>query len=181
MVFIRWISWGEQIMTENQKREEISKAYVAAVAAKCGFKIGTWSQDDDCLDVTIGAAGKLGRGTLAGPKLDIQLKSSSNQVYDKGDTIRHQLTRDRYDNLRLDSCTPKILVFLLLPEEENEWIEHSVEALTMRRCAYWSSLKGREEIPEGTKSTSIFIPKKNIFSPETLYSLMEKISSGEGL
>jgi len=43
-------------VTPNQQREELSKAYVAAVAARCGFKLGTWNQDDDCLDVTIGAA-----------------------------------------------------------------------------------------------------------------------------
>lgn len=168
-------------MTPNQKLEEISKAYVAAIAAKCGFKIGTWSQDDDCLDITIGAAGKLGRGTLAGPKLDLQLKSSSDPKRDKGDKIHHQLLRQRYDNLRMDSCTPKILVFLLLPEEEAQWIEHSTEALILRRCAYWISLKGLEEIPGETKSTMIHIPKENVFSPEALHSLMEKISTGEEL
>ena len=101
-------------MTPNQKREEISKAYVAAIAAKCGFKLGHWSQDDDCLDITIGAAGKLGSGTLSGPKIDLQLKSSSNQTHDKGDKIHHQLTRQRYDNLRAESCTPRILVLLML-------------------------------------------------------------------
>ncbi len=52
-------------MTPNRQREEISKAYVAAVAARCGFKLGEWSQDDGCLDSTIAAAGVLGGGTLS--------------------------------------------------------------------------------------------------------------------
>ena len=39
----------------------IGKAYVHAVAARHGFKIGTWSVDDGCLDVTIGSALTLSR------------------------------------------------------------------------------------------------------------------------
>jgi hypothetical protein len=47
-------------MTPKQQREEISKAYVHAVAARCGYKVGTWSQDAGCIDVSIAASGILG-------------------------------------------------------------------------------------------------------------------------
>jgi hypothetical protein len=37
-------------MTPEQHKEEISKAYLYAVAARCAFKVGTWTQDSGGLD-----------------------------------------------------------------------------------------------------------------------------------
>jgi hypothetical protein len=168
-------------VTPNQQREELSKAYVAAVAARCGFKLGTWSQDDDCLDVTIGAAGVLGGGTLAGPKLDIQLKASSDPGHVHPEHVSWSLSRQHYDILRGKTCSPRILVVLVLPTDEDEWVHHSADSLILRRCAYWESLHGREPIDGLEESTTIHIPKTNVFSPSTLQRLMEKVSREEAL
>jgi hypothetical protein len=166
-------------VTPNQQREELSKAYVAAVAARCGFKLGTWSQDDDCLDVTIGAAGILGGGTLAGPKLDIQLKASSDPRHVLPEHISWSLRREHYDLLRGRACSPRILVVLVLPEEEGEWMHHTADSLILRRCAYWESLRGRGPIDGPQESTTVHVPKTNVFSPSTLQRLMEKVSREE--
>jgi hypothetical protein len=80
-------------MTPEQRKEEIGKAYVHAVAARHGFKIGTWSVDDGCLDVTIGREGTLGGGTLANPELDLQLKSTSRKSVVRGDHVAWKLDR----------------------------------------------------------------------------------------
>lgn len=168
-------------MTPNQRREEISKAYVAAVAAKCGFKLGTWSQDDDCLDVTIGAAGVLGGGTLASPKLDIQLKSSNDQTHVREQHIAWQLSESHYDILRADSCVPHILVVVMFPEDLEQSVEHSADQLILRRCGYWCNLKGEPDIDGEQQSTGVEVPKCNVFSPPVLLELMEKISRGEDL
>lgn len=168
-------------VTPNQQREELSKAYVAAVAARCGFKLGTWSRDDDCLDVTIGAAGVLGGGTLAGPKLDLQLKASNDPSHDHPEHVSWSLSRAHYDILRGNAFVSRILVVLVLPAESAEWVHHSADSLILRRCAYWESLRGRGPI-EGTQdSTSIRIPKSNVFSPSALERLMEKVSREETL
>lgn len=74
-------------MTPNQQREELSKAYVAAVAARAGCKLASWSQDSGCLDVTVGTHSGF-EGTLAAPKLDLQLRSSSKP---KTETPKSQL------------------------------------------------------------------------------------------
>jgi len=166
-------------MTPNQRREEISKAYVAAVAARCGYKLGTWSQDDDCLDITIGAAGVLGKGTLASPKLDIQLKASSDQSHDREHHIAWQLLKSHYDILRADSCIPRILVVVMLPEDLGQSVEHSADQLILRRCGYWCSLKGNPDIEGEQQSTVVEVPRCNMFSPEALRELMEQIGRGE--
>lgn len=166
-------------MTPQQQREELSKAYVAAIAARCGFKLGVWSQDDDCLDVTIGAAGVLGGGILAGPKLDLQLKSSSDPRHIHDDHIAWSLPRAHYDRLRSDACSPRILVVLVLPEQEHDWVRHSPESLVLRRCAYWDSLHGRAPLESSVDSTTVHIPRAQVLSPTTLHALMVKVSRKE--
>jgi hypothetical protein len=166
-------------VTPKQQREELSKAYVAAVAARCGFKLGVWSQDDDCLDVTVGAAGVLGGGTLAGPKLDLQLKASNDPSHVHSEHISWSLSRDHYDILRGKALSPRILVVLVLPVKEDDWLHHSAESLILRRCAYWESLRGRDAIEGLAGSTTVHIPRTNIFSPLTLRELMEKVSREE--
>ncbi|MBK8265251.1 MAG: DUF4365 domain-containing protein [Nannocystis sp.] len=168
-------------MTPNQRREELSRAYVAAVAARCGFKLGMWTQDDDGLDVTIGAAGVLGGGTLAGPKLDVQLKCTSNARHDRGEVVVWQLRRVDYENLRASACTPRVLVVLMLPEDEERWIEHSPDSLILRRCAYWRALRGAPAIESEAESARVEIPKSSVFSPMALEQIMKQISRGEAL
>jgi hypothetical protein len=167
-------------MTPEQQREELSKAYVAALAARCGFKLGTWSQDGDCLDVTIGAP-SVGVGTLARPKLDLQLKSSSDPSHVHNEHISWSLKRAHYDHLRQESHVPILLVVLVLPAESSDWLSHSPEELVMRRCAYWENLRGREPISGNAGSTTLHIPKANLFSPKNLEAMMAKIRRGEAL
>lgn len=166
-------------MTPNQQREEISKAYIAAVAAHCGFKLGTWSQDDDCLDVTIAAAGVLGRGTIAGPKLDLQLKATTDQRHEHDRHIAWSLRRTHYDQLRNEALVPRLLVVLMLPPDLNDAVEHTVEHLMVRRCAYWTCLQGCPAIDGPADSTTVHLDKSNVFSPMSLTTLMEKVSREE--
>jgi hypothetical protein len=60
-------------MTPEQQQEEISKAYLHAVAAQCGFTVASWSQDHGGIDATVGAASTVGAGHVSRPKVDIQL------------------------------------------------------------------------------------------------------------
>lgn len=165
-------------MTPNQNKEEISKAYVAALAAKCGLKLGHWSQDSGGVDLTLGAGSPVGAGTLARPKLDVQLKCTSDASKEKADHVSWQLTRDRYNILCQDSSTPIILVLVMLPEREEEWIEHSADALILRKCAWWVWLQGQRMLEEHEASIHIKIPKKQIFSPSALSQFMHNISCG---
>jgi hypothetical protein len=157
-------------MTPEQRKEEISRAYVHAVAARDGFKLGTWSVDDGCLDVTIGHAGTLGGGTLANPKIDVQLKCTSQQSIVKKDHVAWKLNRDHHNRLVAASVNPQLLVVLVLPEDETTWIEHSVEALLIRRCAYWLRMDGQPPISSGSRI--VHVPMANVFSPESLMTLM---------
>jgi hypothetical protein len=170
---------GKFAMTPEQRKEEISRAYVRAVAARCGFAVSTWSQDQGCVDMSIGASSALGAGTLEDPRIDLQLKCTSDARHLHEDYIAWQLSRAHYDKLRARASTPKLLVVLMLPELEGEWMEHSVESLIIRRCAYWFSMSGLPPIT--TESRTVHLPRHNVFSPEQLKSMMERVSRGEPL
>lgn len=164
-------------MTPEQRQEELSRAYLHAVAAKCGFALGNWTQDQSCIDVTVGAAGVLGGGSLADPKLDVQLKCTANQTLVRQDHVALQLARRQYERLTAKSFVPKILVVLVLPEQEGDWVIHSPEQLMLRRCAYYMVTTGLPGIT--TETTVVHVPLGNVFSPDALTAMLGRLSRGE--
>lgn len=165
-------------MTPTQLQEEISKAYLHALAAKNGFAVGQWSQDHGCVDATVGAASTLGAGLLSKPKLDVQLKATAQADAEKSDHVAWTLDVDHYDALRATTHVPHILVVLLLPSEVTSSVEHSLDHLLIRRCAYWVWLKGAPAAEPGQKTKTIHVPKANVFSPDGLRAILERISQG---
>jgi hypothetical protein len=75
-------------------------------------------------------------------------------------------------------AAPRLLVVLLLPEDAIEWLRHSEEGLVARRCAYWVSLRGAPE-SDNTDRQTVFIPKTQVFSPQSLTELMTRFSRRE--
>lgn len=166
-------------MTPEQRQEEISKAYLHAVAAKCGFAVGTWTQDHGGIDATVGAPASVGAGYLARPKIDIQLKATRQQKLEHDEHVSWKLDIAHYDSLRAPAIAPHLLVVLLLPADVEQSIEHSAEQLVLRRCAYWTIMTGMDPAPAGQQSTTVHLPKTQLFSPEALTGLMEKVSRKE--
>jgi hypothetical protein len=77
-------------MTVRRQKEEMSRAWLAAVAGACGYALAHWTQDQDCIDATIGAPGILGGGHLADPNLDLQLKATNSPTYVRDDCGRER-------------------------------------------------------------------------------------------
>lgn len=165
-------------MTPEQRQEEISKAYLRAVAAQCGFSVGSWSQDHGGVDTTVGAAATVGSGHLARPKIDVQLKATRQASVEKAKHISWKLDIEHYDSLRLPALQPHLLVVLLLPEDVDTAVEHSVEHLLIRRCAYWVTMTGQEPAKAGAKTKTVRLPKAQVFSPAALRAIMENVSQG---
>jgi len=161
-------------MTPEQQKEEISKAYVHAVAARNRFKLGEWTVDDGCLDVTIAAEGTLGGGKYEAPRVDIQLKCTSRAAVVKDEFISWQLERDHYSKLIASKIIPHLLVVLVLPPNEKDWLDHSADQLILRRCAYWVKTTGMPAIAKPT--STVRLPRTQVFSPEQLKAILTTIS-----
>lgn len=57
---------------------------------------------------------------------------------------------------------------------------HTDEQLLLKRCAYWVSLRGAQESTNGSGQT-IYLPRKQVFSPEGLNDLLARIARREEL
>ncbi len=169
--------------TFQERMEDISEAYVRAVAAQAGYTVERKARDNDGVDVSVECKGKpCAESLLASPKLDIQLKSTYSEDKFKhdanGDIVftlevknyRHLINTQRY--------IPIILVVLHMPQDENSWIVHTPDHLKVHKCAYWVNLQGLEDTPN-TTSINIVIPKTQFFDPQSLRTLMIKISKRE--
>lgn len=161
-------------MTLSQQQEQISRAYVYAIAARCGFNVARWDVDQDGIDLTIGAS-RIGK-----PRVDFQLKTSRQSVREHGEHFSVQLTSTggvtgqmKYDRLRAEPAQSTVYaVLLVLPEEVASSVEHTVEHLLIRKCAYWLKATGLPAVT--AQNPTLKFPKNQIFSPDTLLSMLDQ-------
>lgn len=164
-------------MEENLAKEQFSHSFVSAIASIAKFATYKPSVDDDSID--IGFCMKGGGGTIRSPRLEAQLKCTSADVL-KNDCLHFPLLKKNYDELRIENVhIPRILIVVLVPENIQECIQHSEEeALILKRCGYWISLRGFSE-SKNQNSVTLNIPRKNIFSVDSLRSIMTKVGNAE--
>jgi hypothetical protein len=133
----------------------------------CGL-ICSRPQHDLGIDVTLDLVAKRnGRLGPAGFKLDIQAKSTTAFVRTESE-VKYDLRRENYDDLRVTSvAVPRILVLLVLPANEPDWLAITEEAMLLRHCAFWLSLKGWPPTTN-TQTVRIALPRSNLFTVESL-------------
>jgi hypothetical protein len=114
-----------------------------------------------------------------GPQIDLQLKSTTRAEI-RGDDVVYDLEVRAYDLLReeLPQGPPRILVLLVLPDDETLWLSQSTEELILRRCAYWRWLRGAEPTTAHT-TVRVTIPCANVFSVAALQAMMNRVKQGE--
>lgn len=169
------------MLTKNHIESELSIAYVQAVSARAGFATEFTRVDLDSVDVTVCGKGKLSPDSiLHSPKIDIQLKATKNKNVNGDGSISFNLPLKNYNDLRANCLVPRILVVLFLPDDENLWLSHTISHLMMRECASWMSIKGFADSDNFGHQT-VRIPSTNIFSPESIFELLNKVSKEEAL
>lgn len=165
------------MLTDNQRKEELSVAYIHAIAAKVGFSCERPKIDMDSVDVEIKAHGKLAvDSTFNSPEIKVQLKATA-AIKIIGDNIHFPLPINNYNDLRSKSMTPRLLVVFELPTNELLWLNHSEQELIMQKCAYWINLHGKQATDSQT--ITVHIPTQNILSPDKLHELMVLASKEE--
>ncbi|MDE2966935.1 MAG: DUF4365 domain-containing protein, partial [Chloroflexota bacterium] len=156
------------LLTGPDQKEGLSLAYVKALAARAGFSTAVPVPDRDSVDVRIMAGGP------RRPALDLQLKATAELAEAQDGFRRLRLGIKNYDDLRVETQTPRLLVVLDLPRDEVQWMTVTTEELVLRRRAYWLSLqRGHEEVVR-QETVTVRIPERNVFDVATLQTLMEQ-------
>jgi hypothetical protein len=166
------------MMEIGQRKEQFSFAYVRAIAFVAGFSVSTPGVDDDSVDLTL--AGRIVEGVPSGLKLDLQLKCTSEDVLRERE-VGYPLKRKNDDEPKLTGIlVPRLLVVVHVPESDEEWLRHTEDELTKRRCGYWANLLGLPEAAN-TSRVTVRLPRVNLFDVAGLRSLMGRAARKEPL
>ncbi len=158
--------------------ESLSRAYLQAIAAQAGLNYSVHNYDYG-IDITLRDVANVGgRYIDTGLQIDVQLKCTSLATEtDSG--LKFDLDVQTYNYLRDESArTPRVLIVLNVPKNEAEWVVQSEESLCLRRCAYWTILRGAEAA-ESKSSIRITIPTSNIVTPAALMELIRRPFQGD--
>lgn len=160
----------------NLRKQEISFAYIKAIAATVGYAVDPkhYFMDHAGIDISIGVPGEV--SNFLSPSIDAQVKCTSRQVL-KNNNISYQLDGKTFNRLAHPrSKRPQILIIILVPEDTVSWIAHGryphrISTL-IRASAYWLSLKGETQTEQRTKTVKI--PVSQRFTSDVLRNLMSK-------
>jgi hypothetical protein len=167
-------------MDLEKQKEEFQYAYLSALAAHAGLNRGTFSVDDDSVDVTFQAKGYVGPGILRSPMIQIQMKCSSQDLI-QDDVVKFPLKAKNYHDLQGgEFVVPRYLAVLLVPDNLQQWIVDHEDHIALFKSCYWLSLRDYKPT-SNTSSVTVDIPTKQRLNSRTLWSMMVNASAGESL
>ena len=160
------------LLTDNQRKAELSHAYVAALAARDGFSLQRGPEPDvDSIDATIRS------GPPHRQAIDIQLKATASANRRK-DGLHFRLKQKNYNDLVSSRAVPLVLIVLELPPFDSEWLDCTPDRLIVRRCAWWCSLYGQRPIDAGSRT--IVMPSSQRISGSGLKPLFSHVREASG-
>ena len=160
-------------MTPNLQMEQLSLAHVRAIAADAGYQVASPEPDTDSVyGILMARTGRRAR-------IEFQAKATSQDVL-SGDVIRFRLPVKNYNDLRIETWTPRILVVVLMPNETDhiQRLSQTQSELCLRYCGYWLCLTGEEE-RTNTSTVTVTIPTTQIFNKTQLNALMARVEAGD--
>lgn len=161
----------DSLLTREQQKEQFSIVYVRAVVARLRYDIQRPEIDQDGIDLTIQSGGKIR------PRLDLQLKATTRLKNSKDGYLGYKLKVRNYDLLRLETQTPRLLVILDMPSDDERWMKIKKNKLILRHRAYWLSLRGCNPT-RNRYSITVKIPVGNLFDVSSVRKLMEQSMKG---
>jgi hypothetical protein len=164
------------MLTENHIKEGLSRAYILAVAHRAGVNCSVrefdYGIDGTFHDVRI----RDGRRVESGFPLDFQAKASDGCEIGDHEVV-YDLEAKSHRDLTDPEGTARILIVLALPKDPNEWLAVSPDALVLKRCAWWLSLRG--QVPTtNEKKQRIKIPIAQRFDVAALVGMMARLKGG---
>lgn len=164
----------DSLLTSQDRQEALSRAYTHAIAAAAGYTTYVPDLDRDSVDLGFKAGGAMR------PNIHAQLKATTG-LRKAGSNLKFVVSKKNYDDLRVVTQVPRVLIVLAMPKNELSWLNVSPARLQIRRCAYWVSLRGLPDLPLSQQSKTIEIPMANLFDVGALKILMEKARTGAPL
>lgn len=168
-------------MTKTRRMEDLSIAYLSAIAAQDSVDFEMLRHDDDSVDCMLKKVVVLDNGCQFRASLHVQLKSTaSRNLYSIGENVAtYQLKKKNYDDLRNLGTSEIILCLLVLPEESDKaWVECTDDELLLHGRMYWCSLRNKPDATQKDR-VPVELPKDQFLDSNTLAALMIRVAGGE--
>ncbi len=163
------------MMDENQQKEQFSNAYFRAVVATAGYNVYKPDLDDDSVDWGMGERG--GKGMFRSPRVELQLKCTSQDVV-KDSYVAFPLPVKNYHDLRhTDYQVPRILMVIVVPKDANAWLVQTETSLALHRCGYWLSLRGYPDVPN-VDTITVRLPRAQVVGVADVRQIMQRVGGG---
>jgi hypothetical protein len=163
----------ESLLPPTWRQEDLSLVYATAIATAAGVSWDIPRRDVNSCDVRFYARDDEAED---GPQLFVQLKCTADGLREtQGDpsSWRFSLKESNYRQLSVPRThPPRILVVVKCPQDFAQWVEVSPEELLVRSQAWWVSLRGAPAFPADQDSTTISIPKSQVFDASALTANM---------
>lgn len=161
-------------MSNTLFKEDLSFAYLRAVAAMANITFEALRRDQNGVDVKLSKPLEMGENKIE-VEMSVQLKSTcSSFACKETDTeIIYQLKGKTYNDLICKRAVKLYLMLLILPVNKDEWAEFNEEEAILRRKMYWISFENSTNTIHPDSTKTIHIPKINLVNPQSLNRLME--------
>jgi len=159
-------------------QEQLSLAYGQAVAAAAGCAFERRGVDHYGVDGSFHHATASNDDFDFDPKqVEAQLKCTTQNHLGEVTLAYPGLKKQHYNRLRTPKVnTPRILIVMLVPPDVEDWLLQSETDLVVTGCAYWVSL--RDQDPISTATTTVHLPRANVFGVESLLDMMQRVGEG---
>lgn len=164
--------------SETDRSEELSIAYVSAIAAHAGIKCEIIGRKDHGTDMTFKRLRKRRidnhYNDMDGIIIPCQVKSARSPQWEeneKKDIISYDLRAKNYNDLV--NSTYGFLVLMCLPAAVDQWLQQDHTCLRLYKCCYyWMPELADEEI-DNTSTKTIHIPRTQLFTAESLAGIVD--------
>jgi hypothetical protein len=171
------------MITKQHRQEQLSRAYVHAVAAYAGLIFDPAITDygvDGSIRVVQWREGR--RRLVSGHSLDVQLKATTNWIFENEEVVydvEAKTYNDLVDRFNEPRGTPMVLILMCLPKNEDDWLSITTEQLILRHCCFWCCFGGTRT--ENKATQRIRVPRSHILDQTSVGDLLEKVRKGEAL
>ena len=156
-------------MTTEHIKESLSGHFTGIIANNKGYRI-------DKGDLDYGVDFQVKRTVLMqvrnkpryvqdGKYIDLQLKcTTENTVIFEEDCVKYDLEAKNYNDLvqrLIDGLVPLVLILVVLPGEQDQWVSLDEDGILLRRSAYWFRPAEDSDFTDNVATTRISIPHQN--------------------
>lgn len=158
-------------MDSNHHMEQMSLAFIHAVAADAGLLYERYAED------LTGVDGVLKSTSLPYPLIEFQAKATSGDIV-RDDGIHFELKVDQHNALVGDYRATRVLFVVQLPDDPADWVSYQPDELRLMCRGWWHSLRNEAE-SRNQASVTVRIAPENVVDDDGLDRMVELSKRGE--